>query len=94
MVAVGYSIKYIDLPATPKDIFKAITSILFRRKMIDQSYREIKETQQSSAYPHLPIFDSANDVNDDDADNGDDEAESLLDELALIGSTTQVFYKS
>jgi hypothetical protein len=89
-VCVGYNIKFVDMPSTPKEIFKVVTSILFRRSMIDRSYREIKETQQSSAYPYLPIFDGANDVVDEDNDNLDDEADSLLDELALIGGTTQV----
>ena len=77
-----------SVPYSAKEIFGSICSILYRRRLIDKAYREIQQTQRSTVYPHLPIFEANRDDSDDDVDDTDD-----LNEPALNGADSLVSFK-
>lgn len=40
--------------------------------MIDKAYREIQQTQHSTAYPYLPIFEASRENKEDEEDEEED----------------------
>ena len=74
----------IDIPCETGKIFKLILGIIYRRKIVDDTYRDLKGTYQNAkAYPFLPIFEALFD--DDDEDNkSDNENNNNNDDDELI----------
>lgn len=54
--AAGGASAIVQLPATSAEIFTAMLNVLYRRRVVETVYTDLKVINQEQRYPFLPIF--------------------------------------
>jgi hypothetical protein len=86
--AVGGANACIQLPTTSAAAFVAILEVLQRRKSVETTFRDLKESQvQSKKYPFMPLFGSSLRRMEEEA--GEDGSEDNFDPAALKADTVE-----
>lgn len=51
----GYDV-ILPLPITPRELFNSLMDLLYRRKIVESAYNDLRKEQRNIKYPHLQIF--------------------------------------
>lgn len=54
--SVGGANAVINLPSSSADILSTILDVLYRRKLVETTFKDLKEIDRTERYPFLPIF--------------------------------------
>ena len=73
--AVGGTNAVIQLPSSSSDILSAILDVLYRRRLVESTFRDLKEIDQTERYPYLSIF--AQTANQPASVDGDESVQGL-----------------
>ena len=69
----------IHLPKSTSDILSSVLDVLYRRKLVETTFRDLKVIDQTERYPYLSIFAKENQLGS--ADGGDDGDESMQNSM-------------
>lgn len=70
--AVGGANSVISLPCSTSEILSTILHVLYRRRLVETTFRDLKEINQTERYPYLSIFaQNSNQLDSKDGDNDD-----------------------
>lgn len=84
--AVGGANSVLNLPCSSSEILSAVLHVLYRRRLVETTFRDLKEINQTERYPYLSIFAQSGQM--DAVDDVPSTKENVTDESKNVEEST------